>query len=364
MSENNIIRFNERMHIPELERKIAEVAELQQKQARAHAQSLADRQLPSSDSGDRLEDYFGSTTSAFNGLMNEADTMIGASVCIAEGKDVIDRAKVEADQTDMRLADLRQERIATQGKRATIPAHDTERRSIIMTQLAVAIISGGEMVFNAFAFSLFTANLIFAILLSFGFWLALHAGAYAIPWLINLASSKKGKVIIATTCTLFIAGLFLWLGTLRLGYAAEAGSTWQDVSAFGFMILNLFLFGTCVFLINHFLPSKEVRKQIRARAKLDATCEKLDTEIKHLEDERRGIEERKKDKLATILKRMSYSKQVESMIQEKYLEVFEVFKQESILRLRRVAPCLRESPKPLKGFAPEFSSPETATAHA
>lgn len=356
MAERNIIMFNERMHVPELERRIAQVAQEQTMRARSHAQSLADRQLPMADATDRLEDYFGSTTSVFNGLMAEADTQIGASVCIAEGKDVINRAGAEEKQVDQQLADLRSERTSTKTERDKIPAHDTDRTSMVKAQVAVAFISGGEMVFNAFAFSLFTANLIFALVLSAGFWLALHGGAYGIPWVVCLPKTRTGKIAVAAGCFAFFAGLFFWLGTLRLSYATEAGSTWEGVSPFGFMLLNLFLFGTCVFLIHQFLPAKQVRKEIRERHRWDGEYQACERKIKTLEERKLSIEQEKKEKLGTILKRMAYSAQIEALITEKYREVFEVFKQESILRLRRVAPCLRESPKPLNGFAPEFET--------
>lgn len=353
-SETKLSVFD-RFFIPGIVEWIAFVVEKITQLAKAHAHSLGDRQLPLLEGGDNVEDYIGTIRGAFNSLIAEADNKIGASSCMHEGKTEVNEAKAETESIDQKLSVERVNLINAKSTLASMTKPNIDRRSIMIALLAAALISGGEMVFNSLGFSLFSENLLFSMLLAIGFWMALHGSAYAIPWLLNRITSKIGKWVALVGITTFFTGLFYWLGLLRIDYAHEAGAEGlANASPIGFTILNLFLFGASTFIIYFFMPSKEVRQQVREHAKLESKVAAIEAKIKELEDRRITIEKEKNERLAIIVGRMAYSREIEVLIQGKFIEVYEAFKNESLLRLRRLAPCLRETPKPLKGFGGDF----------
>jgi cation transport ATPase len=355
MIENTKLSVWDRFFVPGIAEWITASAEKASQLAKAHAHSLADRFLPLMEGGDSIEDYIGTIRSFFNSMMAEADSKIGASVSVHEGKQVIDEAKAEIESLDQKLSEERVNAINFNAARDLMPKHDIDRRSIMAALIAAGLISGGEVVFNAMGFSLFSENMLFSLILALGFWCALHGCAYAIPWLLNRIRSKVGKCAALAAIIAFFFSLFFWLGSLRIDYAHEANvEGLANTSPIGFAVLNLFLFGVSTFLIYYFLPSKEVRRQIRDRAAMDTKIKATEAKIKEMEDRRIDIEKEKNEKLAVVLQRMAYSRHIEKVIQEKFIEVVEVFRNESMLRLRKMAPCLREVPKPLNGFTGDF----------
>lgn len=359
MKNNVSFTVHDRLYIEDVERWINQKATEQQARARAHAQSLAAMQLPNMAGGDKLNDHFGVFTSAFDSIMSEADTKIGASYCISEANQAIEDAKIAIGHVNDELAEVRVESITTKTARDKMPKHDIDRRSVILAQLALLLISGAEMVVTALALSIFAQNLLFAILMAAGIWAGLHISAVAIPVVIHKIKNKKGKIIAGALFACAFVALFLGLGVTRMSYFNEVGGS-GDVGILGallFTMLNVFLFGCCIFIVHKYIPSRQVRKEIRERAQMDAKVAEIDKRIKDLENRKIVIDTEKREKLGVILQRMSYSKRIEDQIRERYHEVFEAFKQESILRRKGVAPCLSETPKPLKGFSADFVVP-------
>lgn len=347
----------QRIYDKDVERMIHERSERELLRARAHAHSLADRFLPLKEGGDTLDDYFSSFTTAFNAIMAEADAKIGRNVCMAEGKHEIDQAEVKKERIDQQSADERTALINAKTTRDRLPMHKIDRRAVIITLAAVAVITGGEMLYNAYAFSLFSANLLFALVISVGFWVGLYAATHGIPLLIGKVRKFKAKVAVGVGFLFFFSFLFYWLGTLRTAFAHENGTAaTTSISPFGLMLLNIFMFGACIFLVHYFLPSNQMRDEIKERARWDRRVKECEKAIAELEERKMEVEHEKKERLNIILKRMGYAEQIEKLIRELYGKALAEFKDESILRLRYVAPCLRETPTPLKGFAADLGA--------
>ena len=338
---------------PELEELIRKKDAELKEQARKNAKHLAAKNLPAS-SRDRLPPYIGDLNAGYGALSAFVNQRILPATHPVEGKLEIDKAKEKDKEFDLEIQKKEEKNRNAEYELAGFDPATLIKR-ILLALLSTALITLGEIAFNAKAFEITGHNLLFSLLLAVAISVSVYLFAHFVPIQYKRTDSDIKKKVILWGSLALITGVFIAMAVFRSQVLAR---NHINVNPFFFVIINVFLFVVSALVSYYLMPGWDEISRNARQFRIYNGIRKGNQEIIRLKKSRGEHKDAAIERAKFHIRVPHYAENLLERIRKLYREAVELFKQVNLINRSDsgVPDCFYEEPPELDVNYYDFSS--------
>ncbi|MBW4888458.1 hypothetical protein KXQ82_01975 [Mucilaginibacter sp. HMF5004] len=278
--------------LPELDELVAhQLAEIRRLIA-INAETYAHRNLPPPDNNN-IGVYWGEDHRKFQGLVDEVNRHLQIKTSIHE---VAEHKQV----TESRLQDVHNRQTANKEKGHQIEVRLKGKKEpyshliVLLAHVATGILCMFDSIYNIQVFTAWGSGYAEAMVLGLFFGFLVATVTHFFKWIVSFGKTPFQKRLIVTVIFSVMACLFTYMAMHRALYleqqALENTKVHFQYSPIPFIIISQLIFSATVAINYFYVPSRELRHEMREYRKLISDKLENEVELERLKQEERAIE--------------------------------------------------------------------------